>query len=59
MDKSTVMTIINRFHKALEKQGIEVEKLILYGSFAYGTPHEGSDIDLVWSHYIDRLSIFH
>ncbi|MHC9539754.1 MAG: nucleotidyltransferase domain-containing protein [Vulcanimicrobiota bacterium] len=47
MDKSTVMTIINRFHKAVEKQGIRVERLILYGSYAYGTPHEGSDIDLI------------
>jgi len=41
------MTIIDSFRKAIEKQGIRVERLILYGSFAYGTPHEGSDIDLI------------
>jgi predicted nucleotidyltransferase len=47
MDKNTVIDIIDRFRKAIEKQGIRVEQLILYGSFAYGTPHEGSDIDLI------------
>jgi len=47
MDKSTAMTIIDRFRDAVEKQGIRVERFILYGSFAYGTPHEWSDIDLV------------
>jgi predicted nucleotidyltransferase len=47
MDKNTVIEIIERFRKALDKQGVRVERLILYGSFAYGTPHEGSDIDLI------------
>jgi uncharacterized protein len=47
VDKNTVMSIIKRFHQALERQGIKVDRLVLYGSFAYGTPHEGSDIDLI------------
>jgi predicted nucleotidyltransferase len=47
MDKNAVMKIIDRFRDAVEKQGIKVERLILYGSYAYGTPHEGSDIDLI------------
>lgn len=29
------------------QQYIEVEKAILFGSYAYGKPHEWSDIDLV------------
>jgi|GEM_PF-5785713 len=41
MDKSAVMTIIDRFRDAVEKQGIKVERLILYGYYAYSTPHEG------------------
>lgn len=28
------------------KKGIKVEAVILYGSYAHGTPHEWSDIDL-------------
>lgn len=29
------------------KTGSQPEKIILYGSYAYGTPDEGSDIDLL------------
>ena len=47
MDKSTVLEIIAKFKKALLKNGTKVDKLILYGSFTNGIPHEGSDIDLV------------
>jgi len=47
MDKSTVLNICLQFGKAIEKQKIQINKLVLYGSFAYGTPHEWSDIDLV------------
>lgn len=47
MDKKAVLDIIDRFRMALEGRGIRVEQLILYGSFANGTPHEGSDIDLI------------
>jgi uncharacterized protein len=47
MDKSAALDIIDRFRNALEKQGVRVARLVLYGSFAYGTPHEGSDIDLI------------
>jgi len=31
----------------LEELGVTVEKMILFGSYATGTYHEGSDIDLV------------
>lgn len=29
------------------KREFNVQRAILYGSYAYGTPHEGSDIDLL------------
>jgi predicted nucleotidyltransferase len=28
------------------QRGIQVEAVVLYGSYAHGAPHEGSDIDL-------------
>lgn len=47
MDKKAVLDIIFRFRKAIEARGINVNKLILYGSYARGDYHEGSDIDLI------------
>ena len=47
MDKSTVLEIISRFRAALESQDINIEKLVLYGSYAQDSFHEGSDIDIV------------
>jgi predicted nucleotidyltransferase len=41
-----VKRIIDRYRHDLEKT-IQVERIILYGSHAYGTPHDGSDIDIV------------
>jgi predicted nucleotidyltransferase len=39
--------IIQRFRTELEKLGIHVEKVMLYGSQASQTAQEGSDIDLI------------
>lgn len=39
--------IIERFKQALIKFNINPDKIILYGSYAKGTPREDSDIDLV------------
>ena len=54
--------IIVRYTDQLQKMGIHVERVMLFGSYASGTPHEGSDIDLVivssdWKKYndIERL----
>ncbi len=47
MDKAAVREVIKGFQKALESKGIKVEKYILYGSYAEGRFHEGSDIDLI------------
>ena len=40
--KSTILTIIKKI-----KEEYKPEKIILYGSYAYGEPHEDSDIDLL------------
>ena len=39
--------IIQRFRTELEKMGIRVEKVMLYGSQASQNAQEGSDIDLI------------
>jgi len=41
-----IVAIISRFADALKKQGIRVDKIYLYGSYAYGKPEEHSDIDI-------------
>jgi len=46
MVKEELLKIIDDYRLELEKQ-ISVKKIILYGSFAYGLPRAGSDIDLV------------
>jgi predicted nucleotidyltransferase len=47
MDKNSVLKIIAQFKDAMENQKIAVQRIILFGSWAYGTPHEWSDIDLI------------
>jgi predicted nucleotidyltransferase len=56
--------IIKRFRSQLEKMGIHPERVMLYGSQAAGTAHEGSDIDLIvisgdWKkyNYRERLEL--
>lgn len=46
MDKK-VNHIINQYRKNLEAMGINIKKVILYGSHASGKGKEESDIDLV------------
>ncbi len=38
--------IIRRFVDTLAKKGIRIEQVILYGSYASGNLHSGSDLDL-------------
>lgn len=47
MGKAAVLKIIRQFKEVLEKKGIKIERIVLYGSYAAGTQREGSDIDLV------------
>lgn len=46
MDKNTVIEILHKFKEALEDSNIFVERLVLFGSYANGDWHEGSDIDV-------------
>jgi len=46
MDKAAVIEILKQFKVILEKKGIKINKLILYGSYATGRYREGSDIDV-------------
>jgi predicted nucleotidyltransferase len=47
VDKKSVLSVVIDFRKALEAQGIKLQKIILYGSHSTGTQREDSDIDLV------------
>ena len=40
------MTAIRRFARRIAER-FDPEKIILFGSFAYGKPHEWSDVDLL------------
>jgi predicted nucleotidyltransferase len=40
------MSAIRRFARRIAEK-FDPEKIILFGSFAYGTPHEWSDVDLL------------
>ncbi|MCD6384746.1 nucleotidyltransferase domain-containing protein [Candidatus Sumerlaeota bacterium] len=42
----SVIEVIKRYVKELEKNGIPVEQVILFGSYAKGTIREDSDVDI-------------
>ena len=44
---SQLKPIIRRFRAELEKMGIRVDRVMLYGSQANQTAQDGSDIDLI------------
>ena len=48
MDKipSEIMKSIEEFIKSVKEDNIKIEKVILFGSYAKGTYHKDSDIDL-------------
>ena len=46
-EKIDLKEIIKKYVQELKKRGIKPEQIILYGSYAKGKPHKGSDIDLV------------
>lgn len=46
MVKKTILTKLKRFKRLLEKDGLAVDKLLLYGSYARGTSRKDSDIDV-------------
>jgi predicted nucleotidyltransferase len=40
------MRVIRRYARAIAEE-FQPDKIILFGSYAYGTPHEDSDVDLL------------
>ena len=40
------MRVIRRYVRAVAKR-FDPDKIILFGSYAYGTPHEDSDVDIL------------
>ncbi len=40
------MRVIRRYSRAIAEE-FHPDKIILFGSYAYGTPHEDSDVDLL------------
>lgn len=46
MVERTIIKIIERFVDTLGKEGIKVDKVILYGSYTQGRQREDSDIDV-------------
>ncbi len=40
------MRVIRRYARAIAEE-FQPDKIILFGSYAYGTPHEESDVDLL------------
>ncbi len=54
-----IKKIITRYIDELDKLGIEVSQIILYGSYAKGLAKAHSDIDVaVVSHAFSKLDIF-
>ncbi len=47
MDKVRVVETLKKFRTSLEKRGINVVKVVLFGSYAQCTFHEDSDIDVI------------
>jgi predicted nucleotidyltransferase len=47
MDKRAVLEIISAFRRAIESEGIKINKLVLFGSYATDRYKEYSDIDVV------------
>ena len=47
MAKRAIKEVITFFEKCLRNTGLNISKIIIFGSYAYGKPTEESDIDIV------------
>lgn len=47
MAKRTIKEVINFLAKCLRGKGLNISKIIVFGSYAYGKTTEESDIDIV------------
>ena len=46
LDRDAVIEIVRNYAQDIESYGVNLRNVILYGSFAKGTQHEWSDIDV-------------
>ena len=46
-DRVKIKQVVQQYKESLLKLGVRVERVILFGSFAFGEPRKDSDIDLV------------
>ena len=46
LTKNAAIKIVGKYAHEIEKHGVNLRTVILYGSFAKGTQHEWSDIDV-------------
>jgi predicted nucleotidyltransferase len=46
LDRDAVIEIVRNYAREIEAKGVHLRTVILYGSFAKGTHHEWSDIDV-------------
>ena len=46
LDRNAAIDIVRNYASDIESHGIDLRTVILYGSFAKGTQHEWSDIDV-------------
>ena len=46
LDRNVVIETVRNYARDIEAHGINLRTVILYGSFAKGTQHEWSDIDV-------------
>lgn len=56
MASKEINLIIKKYISELKKNGLDISKVFLYGSYAYGSPNSDSDIDLLLvSPQFDRM----
>ena len=46
LDRNAAIRIVRNYAKDIEKHGVQLHTVFLYGSFAKGTQNEWSDIDV-------------
>ena len=64
LDRDAAIGIVHNYVRDIETHGVHLRTVILYGSFAKGTQHEWSDIDVALvadeftGFYIDDKKLF-
>lgn len=46
LTRNAAISTVRNYAREIEKKGVNLRKVILFGSFANGTQHEWSDIDV-------------